>query len=149
MVNIKWNTRKRTRCGYEVLGLILLQAPYLYTYSLLRRVTFEVLLLSSYILSPKMLPLLETFLEILMWNTFQCRRHISWNYSPFKPDFISVNSQKSAGDKSGEQCGCSISVIDFWARNYLTESALWAGELSWWRIQTFGHNSGPFHCFFV
>jgi len=34
------------RCGYKVLGIILLQA-YLYTYCLLRGVTLEVLPLSS------------------------------------------------------------------------------------------------------
>jgi len=34
---------------------------YLYTYSLLRGVNFEVLLLNSYALSPTMLPPLETF----------------------------------------------------------------------------------------
>jgi len=33
---------------------------------------FEVLRLSS----PLMLLLLETFLELLLWNSFQCRRHI-------------------------------------------------------------------------
>jgi hypothetical protein len=48
------------RCGYEVPGMILLQA-YLFTYSLLRGVTFEVPLLSNYALSPTVLPLLETF----------------------------------------------------------------------------------------
>jgi hypothetical protein len=52
------------RFGYEVPEIILLQASYLYAYSLLRGVTFEVLLLSSYALSPTMLPLLETF-----WNS--------------------------------------------------------------------------------
>jgi hypothetical protein len=51
----------------------LLQASYLYTYSLLRGVTFEVLPLSSYALSSKILPLLKTFLELLLWNSFQCR----------------------------------------------------------------------------
>jgi hypothetical protein len=51
------------RCGYEVPGMILLQA-YLYTYSLLIDVTFEVCLLSSYALSQTMLLLLETFLEL-------------------------------------------------------------------------------------
>jgi len=51
------------RCDCEVPGMILLQA-YLYTYSLLRGVTFEVLPLSSYALSPMMLPVLETF-----WNS--------------------------------------------------------------------------------
>jgi len=44
--------------------MILLQT-YLYTYSLLRGVTFEVLPLSSYGLTPTMLPLLETFLGLL------------------------------------------------------------------------------------
>jgi len=49
------------RFGYKVPGMILLQA-HLYTYSLLRGVTFEVLSFSNYALSPTMLPLLETFL---------------------------------------------------------------------------------------
>jgi hypothetical protein len=47
-----------------------LQASYLYTYSFLRGVTFEALPLSSYALGPVMLPLLETFLELLLWNSF-------------------------------------------------------------------------------
>jgi hypothetical protein len=69
-----------TSCGYEVAGgMILLQASYLFTYSLLKWVTFEVLPLSSYALRPKMLPLLEKFLELLLWNSFQCRRHIFLN----------------------------------------------------------------------
>jgi len=55
--------------------MILLQA-YLYTYSLLRGVIFEVLILSSYALHLTMLSLLEIFLELLLWNSFQCRRHI-------------------------------------------------------------------------
>jgi len=38
------------RCGYEIPGMILLEA-YLYTYSLLTWVIFEVLPLSSYALS--------------------------------------------------------------------------------------------------
>jgi hypothetical protein len=42
-------------CGYDVPGMILLQASYLCTHSLLRGVTFEVLPLSSYVLSQKML----------------------------------------------------------------------------------------------
>jgi hypothetical protein len=63
--------------------------------------------LSSYALSPRILLLLETFLEFLLWNDFQCRRHIfwtssvSWNLRPFKADFIFGNSQKSFGAKSG------------------------------------------------
>jgi len=57
------------RRGYEVTGIILLK-EYLYSYSLLRGVTFEVLLLSRYVPSPTILPLLETFLELLLWNSF-------------------------------------------------------------------------------
>jgi len=41
---------------------------------LLREVTFKVLSLSRYALSPTMFPLLETFLELQLWNSFQCRR---------------------------------------------------------------------------
>jgi len=59
------------RCGYEVSGMILLQA-YLYTYSLLRGVNYEVLPLRTYVLSPMMLSLLETFLELQLWNSFHC-----------------------------------------------------------------------------
>jgi hypothetical protein len=119
-----------------------------YSYSLLRGVTFDVLPLSSYALSPTMLPLLETFWELLLWYSFQCRCHTSgipsksWNLRPFRADFISGKSQKSLGAKWGEQGGCYISVIDFWARNCLTESALWAGALSWWRIQSLDQSSG-------
>jgi len=51
---------------------------YLYTCSLLRGFNFKVLPLSSYALSPMMLPLLETFLELLLWNSFQCHCHIFW-----------------------------------------------------------------------
>jgi hypothetical protein len=41
------------RCGYEVTGTILLQA-YLYTYSLLRGIVFNILTMRSYALSPVM-----------------------------------------------------------------------------------------------
>jgi len=73
---IRWRHHlvKNTRCGYEVPGTILLQ-PYLYTDSLLRGVTFKVLPLSSYVLNPMMLPLLETFLELLLWNSLQYHCH--------------------------------------------------------------------------
>jgi hypothetical protein len=66
------------RCGYEFAGMTLFQA-YLYTYSLLRGVTFDVLSLHSYALSPMILPPLAKFLEFLLWNIFQCFRHISLN----------------------------------------------------------------------
>jgi len=49
----------------EVPGMILLQAY-------LRGVTYEVLPMSIHALSPMMLPPLETFLELMLWNSFQC-----------------------------------------------------------------------------
>jgi len=52
--------------------MVLLQT-YLYTYSLLRGFPFEVSPLSSYALSPTMLPLLETFLELLLWKIHEVR----------------------------------------------------------------------------
>jgi len=61
--------------GYEVPGMVLLQA-YLYMHCLLIEVTFKVPLLSSCALSPLMLPLLETFLELLLWNSFQCHHFL-------------------------------------------------------------------------
>jgi hypothetical protein len=62
-------------------------------------VTFEVLPLSSCALSLTMLPLLETFLELLLWNSFQCCHHIffeggggsssvSGNLHPLKADYF-------------------------------------------------------------
>jgi hypothetical protein len=91
------------RCGCEVPGVILLH-PYLYTYSLLRGIAFKVFPLSSYAVSPMMLPQLETFLELLLWNSSQCHHHfISAMISlSLKADLIFANSQKLFGAKSGE-----------------------------------------------
>jgi hypothetical protein len=75
------------RCGYYVPGKILLQAC-LCTYSLLRGVTFEVLPLSSYTLSPTMLPLLERFVEILLYNCFQCHYHIFFGCLQYPEIFV-------------------------------------------------------------
>jgi len=128
----------------------LLQTSYQYTYSILKRFTFEVLPLSSYVLSMMMLPLLEAFLELLLWKSLQCCHHIfwmsslSWNIHPFKADFHFGNRQKLFGPKSMEYGGCPVSVINFWARNCLTENALWAGALLWWIIQFLSQSSGLF-----
>jgi len=78
--------------------------------------------------------------------TFFRMSSISWNLGPFKADFIFGNSQKLFKSKSGDQSGYSISVTDFWVRNCSTESILWAGALSWWRIQLLGQTSGLCHC---
>jgi len=80
---------------------------------------------AMHLVQRRCLPLLETVSELLLGNSFQCHRHVclmsslSWNISPLKADFTFGNGQKSFGAKSGEQGGCSISVIDFWAREHL------------------------------
>jgi len=129
---IPWHSR----CGYEVPEIILLY-PCLYAHSLLRGVTFKVLPFSNYAPTLTMLPPFKTFLEHLLWNSFQCSRHISfslssisWNLRPFKADFTFWNSHKLFGIKSGEQGGWSITVINFWTTNRITDSTLWAGALS-------------------
>jgi len=88
------------------------------------RGTFEGHPLSSYTLSPMMLPLLEIFLELLLWSSLQWHYSfmcsLSLNLRPSKQTLTFGNSQMSLGSKSGEHGGCSISVIDFLARNCLT-----------------------------
>jgi len=99
---------------------ILFQASYPNIYSLLTGVTFEVLPLSSYAFTPMMLPLLETFLELVIWNSFQYRSYI------FILDIfivlktlilerVIIHLEKNQRNLLG---------VDFWARNYLTERAL-------------------------
>jgi hypothetical protein len=61
---------RKKRCGYEVPGMILLQASYLYTHSLLRGITFQALPLGSHALGRMMLPLLETFLNSCCGTAF-------------------------------------------------------------------------------
>jgi hypothetical protein len=106
--------------------VILLQT-YLHTHTLLREVASEVLPLSSYALSPAMLPLLETFLELLsvlsshFLDTFNILK-----YSSLLRKTIFRNSHKSFGAKSGEENGCSISETDFWTRNCLTHKFFYA-----------------------
>jgi hypothetical protein len=57
-------------CGYEDSGMILLQT-YLYAYSILKGIIFELLPLSSYALNQMMLSLLEALLDGLLWNSFK------------------------------------------------------------------------------
>jgi len=146
--NLKWHNY--IRHGYEVPRMILLQA-YPYTYSLLRGVTFKVLPLSSYARSLMMPPMLEnicvnTCCGIVLCTiiTFLWMSSISWNSVPLRQTIFG-NSQNPFRAKSREQGGCSISVIDFWARICWTENTLWGGSLSWWRIQSLGRSSSFFY----
>jgi hypothetical protein len=61
-----WYCITSMRCGYEVPGMIFI----MYTYSLLRGITFEVLPLSSYALCPMILSLLELFWKSCCGITF-------------------------------------------------------------------------------
>jgi hypothetical protein len=54
----------------------------------LRGFTFEALPLGSCALSPTMLPQLETFLELLLWNSFQYRRHIFFGCFQYPEIFV-------------------------------------------------------------
>jgi len=80
------------RYSYEVPGMILLQASYPYTQSLLRGATFEVLPLSCCTISPTMLPLLEILLELLLWNIFQCRRYIFYVFNILKSSIVPLTN---------------------------------------------------------
>jgi len=74
--------------------------------------------------------------------TFFWMSSVSWNHPLSKAGFISWNSQKWIGTKSEEYHGCSISVIDFWARNCLTVPCelehCCSGESNHWtKVQAF------------
>jgi hypothetical protein len=45
-------------------------------------------------------------------------------FVPLGQTLFLVTAMSRSEPNQGERMGCSISVIDFWARNYLTESAL-------------------------
>jgi hypothetical protein len=61
----------------------------------------------------------------LLWNSFQCHHIIFFPPETFIPRRQTVFlGTEVIQAKSGEQGGCSISAIDLWARNCLTESAL-------------------------
>jgi len=128
------------RCGFEVPGMILLHA-YLYTYSCWEESLPKYSPWAAMNLAKRCCHCWKYF-----WNsccgiifsavvTFLCMSSVSWNLRPFKAYFIFGNNQKSFGAKSGEQGGCSFSVIDFWDWSFLIESSLWDGALSWWIIQ--------------
>jgi hypothetical protein len=95
--------------------MILVQAIYLYTHSLLSSPTMLLLLL------------LETFLELLLWNNFQCCCPffvvavivINFLKAFFLYGRLNFWKQKSFGAKSGDRLG-----VLFQARDCLTESAL-------------------------
>jgi hypothetical protein len=122
---------KCTRCDYEVLRRVLMQT-YLYIYSLLRGVTFKALPLSSYVLSPVMLPLLGSFgtpvvkylsVPFSHFFFFGCLQYLDIFIPLWQTLFLETARSHSEPNR-WTRIGCSISVIDFWDRSCLTESTL-------------------------
>ena len=110
-------------------------------------VAFKVLPLGSYAPMPAPSPPFKTILELVLWNGFQSCRCIT-------SDVINVilssgTEKKSLGARSGEQTGCFNTVICLVAKNSLTESAVWAGALLWWKIhELLAQSSGRFRLTF-
>jgi hypothetical protein len=140
------------RCGYEGSRIILLQAN-LYNYSLLRGVTSKVLELSSYALSSMVLPLIETFLELLLWNSSQCCRIFLDVFSTLKSSSLQGRlyfwkQPEVIQNQIMEESGCYISVIDFGPETALERAPCelqhcHGGESNHWEKFT------PFPRFFV
>ena len=121
-----------TRCENKFRELI--AAKVLHT-SLLNTtvVAFKVLPMGSYAPKPAPSPPFKTILELVLWNDFQSCCCIT-------PDVINVikmpsfqyflylhEQKKSLRAISGEQAGCSNTVICLVAKNFLTDSAAQAG----------------------
>jgi hypothetical protein len=60
-----------------------------------------------------------------------------------------LETVRSHSEPHQEWGGHSISVLNLQARNSLTESALWVGALSWWRIQLLGQSPGLFQFLYL
>jgi hypothetical protein len=115
--------------------------------SRLRGVTFNVLPLSSYAPSPVMLPLLETFLKFLFWNSFQCCCNIfldiisilKFSSLQGRPNFwnwLEVTQSQIKG------VGWLFHFSNLILGQKLHDSTLWAGALSCWIIQSLDQSSG-------
>jgi hypothetical protein len=139
------------RCNYEVPRMILLQAAYLYTDSLLRGVTFEVLPLSSCAFSPTMLPLFETFWNPCCGTAFSAV--ITLFFGCLQNNEISIPLRQTSW-KQPEVIQSQIRGIGWvfhFSNRFLCQKlldreccALWAEALLWWRVQSFGWSSGLF-----
>ena len=118
-------------------------------------VAFKVLPLGSYAPMPAPSPPFKTF-----WNWFCGMAFraavvllLMSSMSPkclhFNISFIFGNRKKIIGARSGEYAGCSNTVICLVAKTSLTDSAVWAGALSWCKIQELlAENLGRFRLTF-
>jgi hypothetical protein len=134
--------------------MILLQASFLYTHSLLRGVTFELLPFSSYVLTPTMLPAtvgnvsvtrigeqLSVLSSHFFWDIFNILKSLI----PLRHTLFLEIARSYSEPIQGNRVNF-FSVIDLWVINCLTESSLWTAALSWCRIQSLGQNSSLFLC---
>ena len=93
-------------------------------------VVFKVLPLGSYAPKPVPIPPFKTVLEIVLWNGLQSCRCVTPDVInvtkclPFNISFTFGNRIKSLGTRSGEQAGCSNTVICLVAKNSLTNIAV-------------------------
>ena len=102
-------------------------------------VAFKVFPLGSYAPMPAPSPPFKTILELVLWNGLQsCRCITSDVINVIKMPSLYISfifgkrSQSLA--RSGEYAGCSNTVFCLVAKNSLTDSAVWAGALSWCKI---------------
>jgi len=92
-------------------------------------VAFKILHLGSYAPMPAPSPPFKTILELVLWNGLQSCRYIT-------PDVINIikmpsfqyflylrEQEKVTGARSGEEAGCSNTVICLVAKNSLSDSA--------------------------
>jgi hypothetical protein len=89
---------------------------------------FKVLPLGSYAPMPAPSPPFKTILEMVLWNGLQtccCITPDVINVTclPFNISFIFGNIQRSMGARSGEQAGCSYTVVCLVAKSSLTDGA--------------------------
>ena len=94
------------------------------------------------------LPLLKAMLQGIFWQPIHELRHFCLtastgsNLVPFNTDLICGNKQMLYVSRSGEYGRCSNMVTLCFVKNVLTDRALCAGVLSWWRThEAFFHIS--------
>jgi len=123
-------------------------------YTITTLVSFKVFSFWLDTLLPTFFPLLKTFMELFSadvqdFSVFFFTSLTSAKFFPFIWPFIWGNRKKLHGAKSGEWIGRMRDNrhVVFFAKNYCTLKAVWAGALLWWRNQSpLLHIFGRFFC---
>jgi len=130
-----------TKCGYEVPGMILLQA-YPCTYSLLRGVAFDILPLSSYAVSQWCCHCLKHSWNLCCGiafstvNFFGCLQYPE-TFVPLGQTLFLETARSHLEPNQGNRV-----CVPFQSSIFGQATALWAGALPWWRIHALGQSSG-------